>query len=53
MRQDGDPGREAAEEIAEDGGIDLDAGHSTILAMKNGLSTARAGTKSPVTPMRV
>ena len=47
------PGGEAAEQLAEAGGIDRGLAQSSILARKSGLSTRRAGTKSPVTPISV
>ena len=46
------PGREAAEELAEAGGSTSRPAQSSILARNSGLSTSRAGTKSPVTPIK-
>ena len=52
-RDHGDAGGEAAEQLAEPGGVDVRRAQRTILARNSGLSTRRAGTKSPVTPTSV
>src|SRR5882724_400597 len=48
-----DPGREPAQQLAELCVVHVDQGHRTIRARNTGLRTWRAGTKSPVTPMKV